>query len=79
MVRRSGVVPVPAPLQELTVMRSGTAYPGQRTTWTAVRLTESGDVLLGETRDRSLPICQIVNDGALKDMLVSGWKPEDDW
>ena len=60
-------------------MRSGTAYPGQRTTWTAVRLTESGDVLLGETRDRSLPICQIVNDGALKDMLVSGWKPEDDW
>ena len=63
----------------MPVMRSGAAYPGQRTTWMAMRLTESGDVLLGETRGKSLPICQIVNDTALKEMLVSGWKPEDDW
>ena len=60
-------------------MRSGTAYPGQRTNWMAMRLTESGDVTLGETSDKSLPVFQIVNDTALKEMLVSGWKPEDDW
>jgi hypothetical protein len=76
---RIGVVPIPAGLQELPVMRSGTAYPGRRTNWMAMRLTESGDVTLGETRDKSLPVFQIVNDTALKEMLVSGWKPEDDW
>ena len=75
-----GVVPIPPGLQELPVMRSGGAlYPGQRPTWWALRLTESGDVQLGETRDKSLPIFQIVNDTALKEMLVSGWKPEDHW
>lgn len=76
---RIGVVPVPAGLQELPVMRSGTAYPGQRTNWMAMRLTETGDVVLSETKDKSLPIFQVVNDVALKEMLVSGWKPEDDW
>ena len=74
-----GVVPIPAGLNELPVMRSGTPYPGQRTNWMAMRLTESGDVTLGGTKDKSLPVFQIVNDVALKAMLVSGWKPEDDW
>ena len=44
-----------------------------------MRLTESGDVTLGETRDKSLPVFQIVNDTALREMLVTDWKPQDDW
>jgi len=74
-----GIVPIPARLQELPVMRSGTAHPGQRTSWTAVQLTDSGDALLGGTKDRSLPICQIVNDTRLREMIVCGWRSEGEW
>ena len=79
LATRIGAVPVPPRLQEMPVMRSGTAYPGQRTSWMALRLTESGSEQLGGTRDKSLPIFQIVNDTALKEMLVTGWRPEDEW
>jgi hypothetical protein len=33
----------------------------------------------GPTSDRSLPLYQIVNDTRLKEMIVSGWKPEQEW
>ena len=33
----------------------------------------------GPTTDRSLPIYSVVNDTRLKEMLVSGWMPNDRW
>lgn len=60
-------------------MRSCTPFPGEKRTWLVARITESGSEPGGPTRDKSLPVFQVVNDTALKEMLVSGWKPEDEW
>jgi len=76
---RIGMVPVPPQLQEVPLMRSCTPFPGEKRTWLTAEVTEDGAEPLGPTRDKSLPIFQVVNDTMLKEMLVSGWKPEDEW
>ncbi len=75
LVTRIGPIAVPPPLREFPVLRSGNRQMG----WVA--FTEVGGVRqrLGPTDDASLPIYQVVNDTALKEMIVTGWRPEDDW
>jgi hypothetical protein len=70
-----GTVPLPPALEPFPTMRSGNKKAG----WTA--FTEVGGVRhrLGSTNDPSLPIYKVVNDTRLKEMVVSGWRPEDEW
>jgi hypothetical protein len=70
-----GVVPVPAALEPFPTLRSGNKKAG----WSA--FTEVGGIRrrLGPTHDPSLPIYKVVNDTRLREMIVSGWRPEDEW
>jgi hypothetical protein len=71
-----GVLPIPPALESLPPMRSGNKKAG----WRAFVFTDDGESRqLGPASDPSLQIYQIVNDTALKEMLVTGWRPEQDW
>ncbi len=69
------VIPIPNQLRPFPIMRGGNKKMG----WVA--FTQVGGVrqLLGPATDSSLPIAKVVNDTALKEMIVSGWKPEKEW
>jgi len=70
-----GMVPIPEELREYPVMRSGLDHQ-----WKRITISEdgTGQIASGVVHP-SLPINHIVNDTRLKEMLVSGWKPEDEW
>ena len=70
-----GMVSIPDTLRPFPTMRSGNRSAG----WSA--FTEAGGVRhqLGPTSDSSLPIYKVVNDTRLKEMVVSGWRQEDEW
>lgn len=75
LVTPLGLVAIPTSLQGFPTMRAGSREQG----WFAVRNEAMEGVLGHPTYDRSLPPRQIVNDTRLKEMLVTGWRPEDDW
>lgn len=74
-----GIVPIPHPLQAWPVVRSRAGKSNGSNRWMAASLSEAGTVPIGETKDRSLPIYRIVNDTRLREMIVSGWMPADEW
>ena len=80
MVRRRLVIPlglvtIPPDLASYPLMRGGVGHQ-----WKRVAITEDGTAdILPAPADPSLPIHQVVNDTRLKDMLVTGWRPEDHW
>ena len=70
-----GMVSIPDALRLFPTTRSGNRSAGWST------FTEVGGVRhrLGPTSDPSLPIYKVVNDTRLKEMVVSGWRPENEW
>jgi hypothetical protein len=70
-----GEVAIPEGLRPFPPMRSGTKQQG----WQMVSFHERGSQPLGPATDPSTPIYQVVNDTRLKEMIVSGWRPEDEW
>jgi hypothetical protein len=70
-----GVVDVPVELRAVPRMRGGNRQMG----WREVRFVDGVEQVVGVATDRSLPVVQIVNDTALKEMLVAGWRPEQNW
>lgn len=71
-----GVVETPAKLRAFPRMRGGNRQMG----WREVRYNTNGaEQVLGVVNDPAMPICEVVNDTRLKEMLVSGWRPEHDW
>jgi len=70
-----GTVAVQKGLQQFPTMRSG----NRKTGWVAFTEADGARRRLGPTNDPSLPIYQVVNDTRLKEMVVSGWRPEDVW
>jgi hypothetical protein len=70
-----GIIPVPPVLEGFPVMRSG----NKRSGWIAFERQDGESRSLGRTTDPSLPISRVVNDTALKEKIVSGWRPEDEW
>jgi hypothetical protein len=72
-----GVVAIPDGLQSFPPLRSGNKKSG----WQLVELPRNSlpSRVLGPATDPSVPIYQVVNDTMLKEMVVSGWRPEDDW
>jgi hypothetical protein len=76
LIQPIGLVPIPPQLRDLPVFRGGNRQMG----WTSVTFDDAGtEIVIGPAADPRLPINQIVNDTALKEMLVSGWRPEADW
>jgi hypothetical protein len=75
IVTSIGVVTVPAELRAFPVMRSGDKKLG----WVAFTREDRAERLLGPATDPALPIYEVVNDTRLKEMLVSGWRPEQEW
>jgi hypothetical protein len=70
-----GQIAIPAPLQPFPTLRSGARKLG----WTAFTEVGGERLQLGPTQDRSLPIYKVVNAKRLKEMIASGWNPEDEW
>lgn len=71
------VVTIPDALRPFPLLRSGNRKIG----WQLVELP--GGTLpsrvLGPASDPTVPIYEVVNDTRLKEMIVSGWRSEDDW
>ncbi len=68
-----GQVTIPNALQPFPILRSGDRKIG----WVAFTEVDGVRQNLGPTKDRSLPIYVWVDDTALKQKIVSGWRPED--
>jgi hypothetical protein len=75
IVDRIGPISVPEPLLEPPTMRGGGGPMG----WVAFKGFGEGQQLLGQTRDRSLPIYEILNDSALREKIETGWMPSDEF
>jgi len=75
LVTEIGVVAVPLPLQAFPTLRSGSKKIG----WSAFTEVNGERRRFGPASNPSIPIYMIVNDAALKEMIVSGWKPEQEW
>jgi hypothetical protein len=75
LVTPVGVVEIPQELRSIPRMRGGNRRMG----WREVRFVDGSEQVVGMTSDPSLPISQVVNDTRLKEMLVSDWRPEQDW
>ena len=70
-----GLIPLPPGLEQFPVLRSGNKSMG----WIAFTEADGVRRRLGPATDPSLPIYKVVNDTRLKEMIVSGWRPEDEW
>jgi hypothetical protein len=68
-------VPIPSALKDFPVMRSGAPGLG----WRAFVDIDGKRKDLGVAKNSSLPAGLLVNDTALKEMLVTGWRPEKLW
>jgi hypothetical protein len=76
IVTAVGMVEVPEALQVPPVMRSGNRVHG----WQVVEMDADGLPWgVAPATDPRLPIHQAINDTLLKERIVSGWRPEDDW
>jgi hypothetical protein len=75
LVTQIGVTSVPSSLQAFPILRSGSRTTG----WTAFTEIDGERRRLGSTSNPALPIYKIVNDTALKEMIVSGWSPDQEW
>jgi hypothetical protein len=70
-----GVISVPRALKQFPVMRSGNKGAG----WMAFTEMDGHRQSLDAAADPSIPIYKVVNDTRLKEMIVSGWKPQQEW
>lgn len=75
LVTPIGLVLIPPDLVSYPIMRGGLGHD-----WKRIAVNEDGtSTILPGTPDPSLPIHHLVNDARLKEMIVSGWRPEDRW
>ncbi len=70
-----GVIPVPPALVAFPTLRGGNKQMG----WMAFTEIDGVRRLLGLAHDSSIPISKVVNDVSLKQKIVSGWMPEQEW
>jgi hypothetical protein len=77
MMTPIGVVAIPDQLRSFPLLRSGNKRAG----WQLVELPGGSlpSRTLGPATDPTVPIYQVVNDAMLKEMVVSSWRPDDDW
>ena len=70
-----GVIPVPSILSGFPVLRGGPL--GSK--WRTLTFVDGREKLLGWAEDPTIPIYQTVNDSALREMVLSGWMPDQEW
>jgi hypothetical protein len=70
-----GVVPIPPGYEAFPVLRSRDGRGG----WTLVKFVDGASQPSGVATDPRIPRYSVVNDTRLREMIVSGWKPEQDW
>lgn len=75
IVNPIGVVVIPVALEDFPLMRSRDGRGGR----TLVRFVDGSSQPDGVATDPTIPRYTVVNDTRLKEMLVSGWRPERDW
>lgn len=69
------VVPVPQGLEAFPLLRSRDGRGG----WTLVKFVDGASQPCGVANDPKVPRYSVVNDTRLREMIVSGWTPEQDW
>jgi hypothetical protein len=79
-IRRSivtpiGAVRVPADLREFPLLRSRNGRGG----WILVKFVNGSSRSSGSAASPAIPRYSVVNDTRLKEMIVSGWAPEQEW
>jgi len=75
LVTPIGVIPIPSELQQFPLLRSRNGRGG----WLLVKFVDGAAQPSGVATDPRIPRDIVVNDTRLKEMIVSGWRPEDDW
>ncbi len=75
IVAAIGVIALPSALQEFPMMRSRDGRGG----WNLVKFVDGASQPCGVATDPMTPRYSVVNDTRLKEMLVTGWRPETDW
>lgn len=70
-----GKIRIPAELQEFPLLRSRNGRGG----WLLVKFVNGASRPAGPATDPTIPRYSVVNDTRLKEMIVSGWKPEQVW
>jgi hypothetical protein len=70
-----GPLSVPESLQSFPLMRSRNGRGG----WNLVKFVNGASQPCGDASDPTTPIYSVVNDTRLREMIVSGWRPEDTW
>ena len=79
VIIRIGIVPIPRKLKKVPIMRNEMG----RHNWNLFKyIGTDGDYKwknIGVAKDPTVPVDMIVNDIALKELLVSDWRPEHWW
>jgi len=70
-----GVVRIPADLQEFPLLRSRNGHGG----WILVKFANGSSRPVGPATNPAIPRYSVVNDTRLKEMIVSGWSPQQEW
>jgi hypothetical protein len=83
IVTKIGHVAIPQSLETMPYMRSRATLSGKPDgVWNLVSLAADGSFNTsrhGQTTDPSVPIYRVVNDTALKEKIVTGWRSSDEW
>ena len=79
-IRRKVVIPigmtaVPSELQEFPLLRSRDVRGG----WVQLKFVNGVSQPAGPAASPAIPRYKVVNDTRLKEMIISGWRPEQDW
>jgi hypothetical protein len=75
LAARVGMVPVPPRLRAFPMLRGGASGMG----WVAFTYVDGEERIFGRTTDRSLPVNHMVNPIALREMVETNWRPEDEF
>jgi hypothetical protein len=70
-----GEVSVPEGLRQFPLLRSRNGRGG----WTLVKFVDGASQPAGPASDPAIARYSVVNDTRLKEMIVSGWRPENNW
>jgi len=70
-----GTVRVPADLHEFPLLRSRNGHGG----WVLVKFVDGTSRPAGPATDPGIPRYSVVNDTRSKEMIVSGWRPQQVW
>ncbi len=76
IVKPIGMIRIPPAMQRIPLMRSGRKNMGWQN---AVLLDTGGSRPSGRATDPATPVYKVVNDTRLREMLTSGWRPENEW